>query len=145
MKGRLLKTLKRTLCYTLVLGMMGGSILPAQAEDASGASLIAHYDFESAEGTNVPNKVDGSVYVGKLNGAGASIQAETELGKSLKFSGAAASWMQVDSMVNMGAKSYSISMWYKYDTTVSRGNKRVVLLQQNDGGRTLLTLTPGNQ
>ena len=146
MKGKFHKKMKRALCYLLVLGMLGGSALPAQAEgEASGATLIAHYDFEDASGTNVPNTVDADAYAGTLNGAGASIQDGTELGKSLNFSGAAASWMQVDSIVNTGANSYSISMWYKYDTTVSRGNKRVVLLQQNGGGRTLLTLTSDNK
>ncbi|MBQ8857938.1 MAG: discoidin domain-containing protein, partial [Lachnospiraceae bacterium] len=147
MKEKLRKTMKRTLCYLLALGMLGGSVLPAQAEGetSSGATLIAHYDFENVSGTTVPNTVDANTYAGTLNGAGASIQDETELGKSLNFSGTAASWMQIDSVVNTGANSYSISLWYKYDTTVSRGNKRVVLLQQNGGGRTLLTLTSDNK
>ena len=146
MKGKLLKKIKRTLCYVLTLGMIGGSLLPMKAEAATSAKLIAHYDFENVDGTTVPNVADGATgFAGTLNGSGASIMAETELGNSLKFSGAAASWMQINSIVNTGAKSYSISMWYKYDTTVSRGNKRVVLLQQNGGGRTLLTLTSGNQ
>ena len=68
MKGKLLKTLKRALCYALVLGMVGGNILPAQAEGASGAKLIAHYDFEGAEGVNVPNTVS-PAFVGSLSGS----------------------------------------------------------------------------
>ena len=146
MKGKLFKLMKRTLCYGLTLSMVVGSILPAKvAEAASGATLIAKYDFENVSGTTVPNVAEGAAgFAGALNGNGAQI-VDSELGKSVKFTGSQRSWMQVDSILNTGTKSYSISMWYKYDTTVSRGNKRVVLLQQNGGGRTLLTLTSGNQ
>ena len=49
MKGKLLKKIKRTLCYVLTLGMIGGSLLPMKAEAATSAKLIAHYDFENVD------------------------------------------------------------------------------------------------
>lgn len=71
---------------------------------------------------------------------------EEDWGTVLKFStNANDGCMTIPGIVNTGANSYSISMWYKLDTSVSRGNKKMVLLQQTGSGRTLLTLTGGNQ
>ncbi len=146
MRGKLGKTMKRSLCYALSLGMIGGCMLPAQAASKTAdAKLIAYYDFENASGTKVPNLVGGDSYEGVLHGAGAAITEEGVLGKSLNLNGSEVSWMQIDDIVNTAATSYSFSLWYQYDTSVNRGNKRVVLLQQNGGGRTLLTLQANNQ
>ena len=145
MRRSLRKSRKRTLCWVLTLGMLGGNLLPMQADAAESAKLIAHYDFEAAAGTNVPNTADEASFAGTLQGNGVELKKDTPFGTSLNFTGAGASWMQVEDVINTGAKSYSVSMWYQCDTTVSRGNKKMVLLQQNGGGRTLLTVTGDNQ
>ena len=145
MKRKIQKTLKHVLCYVLALGMAAGSAIPAKAADDK-VSLIAKYDFENVSGTTVPNMAEGAdAFDGTLNGSNVSIESGTVFGKSLKFTSGTEGHMLVDKILNTGTTSYSISMWYKYDTTASRDNKKMVLLQQGGGGRTLLTLTPENK
>ena len=52
------KIFKKAISLLLTAGMLVGTVTPfsvAAAETDISANLIAHYDFESAEGTNVPN------------------------------------------------------------------------------------------
>ena len=146
MKRRFEKTMKKALSCLLAAGMVAGMAAPAISAQAADAALIAKYDFENASGTTVPNEAAGATgFAGTLNGSNVSIENGTVLGKSLKFTDGTDGHMLVDGILNTGAKNYSISMWYKCDTTVNRGNKKMVLLQQGGGGRTLLTLTPSDQ
>ena len=145
MKRKIQKTLKHALCYVLALGMVAGSVLPAKAAESS-TTLIAKYDFEDVSGTTVPNEANGvNGFHGTLKGNNVSIEANTVLGKSLKFTDGTEGHMLIENIVNTGTTSYSMSMWYKYDTSFSRGNKKTVLFQQSGSGRTLLTLTAENK
>ena len=144
MNKKLLSMIKKALCCGMALSMAAGSVLPAKA--AENASLIAKYDFETVSGTTVPNVAEGAAgFTGMLKGSNVSIEAGTELGNSLKFTDGTEGHMLVENIVNTGTTSYSMAMWYKYDTTANRNNKNAVLLQQGGGGRTLLTLTPANK
>lgn len=143
---------KKSLCLVLSTGLILGMLpaKPAQAETPDGSvtltdHLIAYYDFEDASGTTVPNKVDPATYAGTLSGSNISVDATEYSGKALRFTGDNESGMTIEDIVNTGQNSYSFSLWYQYDTSVSRGDNNVVLLQQSSGGRTLLTLTSGNR
>ena len=107
--------------------------------------LIAYYDFEDAEGTKVPNVKNESQYEGTLSGNNVSVEDGTLFGKSLKFTEGTQGVMTIPKIMNTGEKSYSVSMWFKYDTSTNRGGKKTVLLQQNGNGRTLLQFTSDNK
>ena len=139
MNKKLLSMIKKALCCGIALSMAAGSVLTAKA--AENASLIAKYDFETVSGTTVPNVAEGAAgFTGMLKGSNVSIEAGTELGNSLKFTDGTEGHMLVENIVNTGTTSYSMAMWYKYDTTANRNNKNAVLLQQGGGGRTLQAL-----
>ena len=139
---------KKAISALLVAGMLVGTMAPVSTMAADvdiSENLIAHYDFEGASGTTVPNTC-GDTFAGTLSGGNVSIAEDETWGNLLSFSTSATDGcMTIPGIVNTGANSYSISLWYKLDTSVSRGQKRMVLLQQTDSGRTLLTLTPSNQ
>ena len=101
MKRKFQKTLKHALCYVLALGMVAGSVLPAKADGS--ATLIAKYDFENVSGTTVPNVASGaSGFQGSLKGSNVSIEADTVLGKSLKFTDGTEGHMLIENIVNTG-------------------------------------------
>ncbi len=143
MKRKLLKMLKSTLCYVLALGMISGSLFPMQVRAASDATLIAHYDFEAAEGTTVPNKV-GDDYTGTLSGAAviSNEDGTNVLGNSLKF-GSTVGGMQLTDILNACTTSFTVSMWYKLESTSST-NVNLVQAGEIGGstGRTILILDP---
>lgn len=145
-KRSISKMYKRVLAFMLAFVMTVG-VLPATvtAEESAvdiTSNMIAYYDFEDVSETTVQNKV-GDAYPGTLVG-GIATEADTKWGTSLKFANDYSQYMQIDSIVNTVEKSYSISLWYKLDTTLDRAGRNTVLLQQNNGGRSLLTLTSGN-
>lgn len=141
-------TWKRGLSLLLTAGLFAGTVPVYQVQAAEAditSGLIAYYDFETVSDKKVENKVDADTFTGIISGSNVSIQDDTELGHSLRFTEGTDGCMTIGDIVNTGVHSYSISMWYKYDTSAERGNKRTVLLQQSGGGRTLLTLTSGNK
>ena len=87
MKGKLLKKLKRTLCYVLALGMISTSVLPARAEGKTDltAGLVAYYDFETVADASVTNKVDSAAYAGTLSGTAVVSNEEGTFDNSLKY------------------------------------------------------------
>lgn len=107
--------------------------------------LIAYYDFENVNEKKVPNVKNASTYEGELSGNNVSIEADTIFGNSLKFTEGTEGMMKIPQIMNTGEKSYSVSMWFKYDTSTNRGNKKTVLLQQNGAGRTFLQFTSDNK
>ncbi len=144
-KKTISKSGKRIIAIILTFIIVVG-VLPfqAKAEEADiTAGMIAYYDFEDVDSTNVPNKVDATTLPGVLHG-GIAVTTNSEWGKSLEFTGDISKYMQIANAVDTGANSYSISMWYKLDANYDRGNKNTVLLQQTGTGRTLLTLKPAN-
>lgn len=107
--------------------------------------LIAYYDFENVNEKKVPNVQGEEKYAGTLSGDNVSVEDGTLFGKSLKFTEGTQGVMTIPQIMNTGEKSYSVSMWFKYDTTTDRGGKKTVLLQQNGAGRTFLQFTSDNK
>lgn len=107
--------------------------------------LIAYYDFENVNEKKVPNVQDQSKYEGTLSGDNVSVAENTIFGKSLKFTAGNQGMMEIPQIMNTSQKSYSISLWFKYDTSTNREGKNTVLLQQNGNGRTFLQFTKDNK
>lgn len=107
--------------------------------------LIAYYDFENVNEKKVPNVQDQSKYEGTLSGDNVSVAENTIFGKSLKFTAGNQGMMKIPQIMNTSQKSYSISLWFKYDTSTNREGKNTVLLQQNGNGRTFLQFTKDNK
>ena len=105
--------------------------------------LIAYYDFENVK--KVPNVKDQSKYEGELKGSNVSIASDTIFGKSLKFTEGTEGTMEIPQIMNTSQNSYSISLWFKYDTNTNREGKNTVLLQQSGQGRTFLQFTKDNK
>lgn len=139
------KKLKATLCWMLAICMVINTGFIANADETAidiTDGLIAYYDFENVDGTSVPNTVNGA-YTGTLVG-GISTEKNDKWGNSLKFEGDASKYMTIPQIVNTGEKSYSVSLWYKLDTSYERGNKNTVLVTQTGSGRTLVNLKSNN-
>ncbi len=139
------KKLKATLCWMLAISMMINTGFVANADETTvdiTDGLIAYYDFENVDGTNVPNTVD-DTYTGTLVG-GISTEQNDTWGTSLKFEGDASKYMSIPQIVNTGEKSYSVSLWYKLDTSYDRGIKNTVLVTQTGSGRILINLKSNN-
>ena len=147
MKGKLLKKLKRTLCYVLALGMISTSVLPVRAEGKTDltAGLVAYYDFETVADASVTNKVDSAAYAGTLSGTAVVSNEEGTFDNSLKLGGGAGG-MQLTSIIDASTTSFSVSMWYKASST-SSNNVNLVQAGTIDGGtgRTILILSPASQ
>ena len=107
--------------------------------------LIAYYDFENVNEKKVPNVKDQSKYEGELKGSNVSIASDTIFGKSLKFTEGTEGTMEIPQIMNTSQNSYSISLWFKYDTNTNREGKNTVLLQQSGQGRTFLQFTKDNK
>ena len=107
--------------------------------------LIAYYDFENVQEKKVPNVQGEEKYAGTLSGDNVSIEEQTIFGKSLKFTAGEQGMMEIPQIMNTAQKSYSISLWFKYDTTTNREGKNTVLLQQSGQGRTFLQFTKDNK
>lgn len=147
---------KRVLSALLAAGMVCSMVLPAnagamgvqevprvQAADLS-ANLLAYYDFESASGTSIPNVHNAETYTGSLQGSNVTVTDSDLFGKSLSLGEGTDGYMNIPSIMNAGTTSYSVSLWYKYDTTASRGDNSI-LVQQSGNGRSFLMLTTGNK
>ena len=107
--------------------------------------LIAYYDFENVNEKKVPNVQGEEKYAGTLSGDNVSVVSDTIFGKSLKFTAGNKGMMEIPQIMNTAKNSYSISLWFKYDTATNREGKNTVLLQQNGQGRTFLQFTSGNK
>ena len=105
--------------------------------------LKGYYDFENVDG-NIVTNLAGHEYQGTLVGNNVSIK-DSKFGKSLHFSDGEEGHMRISSAINASAGDFSISLWYKYDTSFDRGIKKTVLLQQSGNGRTLLSLKADNK
>ncbi|MBR6771392.1 MAG: chitobiase/beta-hexosaminidase C-terminal domain-containing protein [Lachnospiraceae bacterium] len=153
MKKRRIKAL---LCGLVLTSMLSSSVLPAWATTVGNeqavtvtateltAGLLAHYDFEEAVDTSVPNKQSAENYTATLEGSNTSIAEDELFGKVLKFTDGTDGYMKIPQIMNASSTSYSISLWYKYDASAARA-ENIILLQQSSGGRTFLLLTPGNK
>ena len=138
------KLLKWLLVSTMTLSTFHVSVKVDAATDLS-AQLKAHYTFDADTATTIDNVASNeTTYNGTLNGSGVSLVSAAS-GKALKFDASLDSYMEVANMMNTATDSFTISMWYNYDSTLKNDNKNTVLLQQNGSGRTFLFLTPSGQ
>ena len=134
------KLLKWLLASTMALSTFHVSVKVDAATDLS-AQLKAYYTFDADTSTTIDNVASSeTTYNGTLNGSGVSL-ADSKSGKALKFDATLDSYMEVANMMNVSTDSFSVSMWYNYDSSLVSGNSNTVLLQQNGSGRTLLFLT----
>ncbi len=116
---------------------------PEPAVPAEG--LLAHYDFETVDGSTVANNVTSNeTTVATLSGGAAvtDLDGENPLGSSLKLA-SAQDGLQLTDIVNAAESSFSVSMWYKMNATSS---VNVNLFQAGtiggSTGRTILILSP---
>lgn len=96
--------------------------------------LIAYYDFENVNEKKVPNVKDQSKYEGELKGSNVSIASDTIFGKSLKFTEGTEGTMEIPQIMNTSQNSYSISLWFKYDTNTNREGKNTFCFSRADRG-----------
>lgn len=144
MKKRFKKQLKSILACSLAVSMLSGTMIVSHGQETVDISngLLAYYDFEACSGTATPvPNLAGDAYEGTIFGTNMSITTNDYFNKSLHFGDGLDGYMQIPSIINVGASSYSLSMWYKYDTDFNPGNKKTILFQQSGSGRTLLSLT----
>ncbi len=119
---------------------------PSEPESALPAEgLLAHYDFETVEGTTVSNNVTtNTTTTATLNGGAAvtNLDGENLLGSSLQLT-SAQDGMQLTNIVNAAESSFSVSMWYKLNAA---STVNVNLFQAGtiggSSGRTILILQP---
>jgi len=116
---------------------------PEPAVPAEG--LLAHYDFETVDGSTVSNNVTtNETTVATLSGNASvtDLDGENVLGKSLQLS-SAQDGLQLTDIVNAATSSFTVSMWYKLNGSSS---VNVNLFQAGtiggSTGRTILILSP---
>ena len=135
--------MKKCLNLVLSLAMMFSVVnvpMSIQAETDLSANLKAHYTFDNDTSTTIDNVASSeTTYDGTLIGSGVSL-VEAESGKALKFDATMDSYMEVANMVNASTDSFSISLWFNYDSDLVANGKSTILLQQNGSGRSLLFL-----
>ena len=135
----MIKIAKVLLSLSIVLSTVVMTSVSLQGQDIDlDDKLVAYYDFENVDDKIVPNKVD-STLAGKLIGSNVSI-VDTKFGKSLHFANGEDGRMEIEQAINTTKQPFTLSLWYKYDTSFNRGGKKTVLLQQDGQGRTLLSL-----
>jgi len=116
---------------------------PEPAVPAEG--LLAHYDFETVDGTTVSNNVvTNETTTATLHGSASvtDLEGENVLGHSLRLT-SAQDGMQLSDIVNAATSSFTVSMWYKLNGASS---VNVNLFQAGtiggSTGRTILILSP---
>ena len=140
----MIKIAKVLLSLSIVLSTVVMTSVSLQGQDIDlDDKLVAYYDFENVDDKIVPNKVD-STLAGKLIGSNVSI-VDTKFGKSLHFANGEDGRMEIEQAINTTKQPFTLSLWYKYDTSFNRGGKKTVLLQQDGQGRTLLSLKTDNK
>ena len=140
----MIKIAKVLLSLSIVLSTVVMTSVSLQGQDIDlDDKLVAYYDFENVDDKIVPNKVD-STLAGKLIGSNVSI-VDTKFGKSLHFANGEDGRMEIEQAINTTKQPFTLSLWYKYDTSFNRGGKKTVLLQQDGQERTLLSLKSDNK
>ena len=124
----MIKIAKVLLSLSIVLSTVVMTSVSLQGQDIDlDDKLVAYYDFENVDDKIVPNKVD-STLAGKLIGSNVSI-VDTKFGKSLHFANGEDGRMEIEQAINTTKQPFTLSLWYKYDTSFNRGGKKTVLLQ----------------
>ena len=139
------KWLRSGISLLLAVVMIAGSAAFVRAEEGVDitAGLLAHYDFESAEGTTVVNNVTANTTTTATLSGNASLAETDHLGKAMQLSGGG---LQLMDIVNAADSSFSVSLWYKASAT-SGSNVNLVQAGTIGGstGRTILILDPNSK
>ena len=128
-----------SLLLALVMIVSNAAFVRADADITDG--LLAHYDFESVNGTTVPSKVPGTA-TATLSG-NANVADTDHMGKAMQLSGGG---LQLNDIVNASNSSFSVSLWYKA-SSASGSNVNLVQAGTIGGstGRTILILDPDSR
>mgnify|MGYP003527996761 FL=1 len=139
------KWLRSGISLLLAVVLIAGSAAFVRAEEGVDITdgLLAHYDFESVEGTTVINKVSDNTRTTSNLSGNASIADTDHLGKAMQLSGGG---LQLMDIVNAADSSFSVSLWYKASAT-SGSNVNLVQAGTIGGGtgRTILILDPNSK
>ena len=138
------KWLRSGISFLLAIIMVAGSSAFVRAEDSVDITvgLVAHYDFETVDGTTVSNNVTANTATTAELKNGASVVDTDKRGKALRLSDNSQG-MQLTNIVNAAETSFSVSMLHKLDGSSS---VNVNLFQAGtiggSTGRTILILKP---
>ena len=137
------KWLRSGISLLLAAAMIVGSAGFARADERADITdgLLAHYDFESVDGTTVSNNVTGTA-TATLSGS-ASVADTDHMGRAMQLGGGG---LQLKDIVNASASSFSVSLWYKAGAA-SGSNVNLVQAGTIGGstGRTILILDPDSK
>ena len=139
------KWLRSSISILLAITLIAGNFVfaPVRATETAvdiTAGLLAHYDFETVDGSTVANKVTGNgTTTAQLRG-NASVASGGTMGSAMQLSGGG---LQLTNIVNAATDSFSVSLWYKANAA-SRSNVNLVQAGTIGGstGRTILILDP---
>lgn len=123
----------------------GGIQTMAEVDITDG--LVAHYDFETVNGTTVTNNVTTNTTTTAALSGSASVDDTDHMGKAMKLSGGG---LQLTNVVNATTSSFSVSLWYKagdnaHSNLVQAGTiggetgRTILLLNSDDKYFTYLT------
>ncbi len=128
-----------SLLLALVMIVSNAAFVRADADITDG--LLAHYDFESVNGTTVSSKVPGTA-TATLSG-NANVADTDHMGRAMQLSGGG---LQLNDIVNASNSSFSVSLWYKA-SSASGSNVNLVQAGTIGGstGRTILILDPDSR
>lgn len=116
----------------------GGIQTMAEVDITDG--LVAHYDFETVNGTTVTNNVTtNTTTTATLNNT--TVEENDHMGNAIRLNGGG---LQLTNVVNATTSSFSVSLWYK-----ASNNAHYNLVQAGtiggSTGRTILLLNSSNQ
>ena len=141
------KWLKSSICLLLAVMLIVGSAAFVRAENTGAqvditSGLLAHYDFETVEGTRVSNNVSTNTTTTAEIKNGASVVDSGKLGKAMQITDNTQG-MQMTNIVNAAESSFTVSMWYKLSGS-SSANVNLFQAGTMGGstGRTILILKP---
>ena len=130
-----------SLLLALVMIVSNAAFVRADADITDG--LLAHYDFESVNGTTVSSKVPGTATATATLSGNANVADTDHMGRAMQLSGGG---LQLTNIVNASNSSFSVSLWYQA-SSASGSNVNLVQAGTIGGstGRTILILDPDSR
>ena len=139
------KWLRSGISFLLAVAMIVSNAAFIRADEGVDitSGLLAHYDFESVDGTSVSNKVSTNTATTAALSGNAAVTDTDHMGKAMQLSGGG---LQLTNIVNAAQSSFSVSLWYKASAS-SGSNVNLVQAGTIGGstGRTILILDPNSK
>ena len=139
------KWLRSGISFLLAVAMIVSNAAFIRADEGVDitSGLLAHYDFESVDGTTVSNKVTTNTTTTAVLSGNAAVTDTDHMGKAMQLSGGG---LQLANIVNAAQSSFSVSLWYKASAS-SGSNVNLVQAGTIGGstGRTILILDPNSK